>query len=330
MKLYHLIWILALFLPLSSAHAEKVVFLTGDDEYRSEESMPMIAKILERDYEFETVVGFSLDDDGHINPMNQNSLTMTEELADADLMVMFLRYRRPTEESFQHILDYLAKGKPLVAFRTSTHAFRFEEARGRNEWGWQNDPKAIHSLAGGEKVRELVGQSWITHHGHFDDGHKTLTRVELKPDQKDHPILRGVKAFEAYSWLYHVEGGGDTVAGNPVFLLEGTSLESNHEKKGNTDRYPLTNPVAWTKTHMGKDGKAGRVFTTTLGHPYDFKLEPMRRLAIQGILWALGKEDEIPAGGVNAEVVGSYEPSNSGFGEDDFKAGLTPADVLGK
>ncbi|MEM1296909.1 MAG: hypothetical protein AAGH89_16205, partial [Verrucomicrobiota bacterium] len=143
------------------------------------------------------------------------------------------------------------------------------------------------------------------------------------------PILRGVEPFEAYSWLYHVEGGGDTLAGDPVLLLNGTSLRSRHEAKGNTERYPLTNPVAWTKTHAGENGKDGRVFTTTLGHSYDFKLAPMRRLALQGILWALGKEDLIPGVGVNTEVVGVYEPNNSGFGEDKFKQGLTPASILG-
>ena len=321
---------IAIQLAVATAHAEKVVFLSGDDEYRSEESMPMLAKMLERDFGFETAVGFSLDENGHINPTAQNSLTMTEELSDADLMVMFLRYRRPSEDVFANILNYINAGKPIVAFRTSTHAFRFEEERGRNEWGYQNDPKAIHSLAGGESVRELLGQGWIIHHGHFDDGKKPLTKVTLKTDKTNHPILRGVEPFEAYSWLYHVQGGGDTIAGDPELLLDGTSLRSRHADKGNTDRYPLTNPIAWTKTHKGKSGKVGRVFTTTLGHSYDFRLAPMRRLAIQGMLWAMGKEDLIPQEGVKTDVVGAYNPSNSGFGDDKFKKGITPEMVLGK
>ena len=314
----------------STVIAQKVVLLSGDDEYRSEESMPMIARMLERDYGFETAVGFSLDENGHINPTAQTSMTMTAELADADLMVMFLRYRRPSEEAFANILGYIEAGKPIVAFRTSTHAFRFEEERGRNNWGYQNDPKKIHSLAGGESVRELLGQSWIIHHGHFDDGKKPLTKVTVRSGQSDHPILRGIDSFEAYSWLYHVQGGGDTMAGDPVLLLDGTSLRSRHADKGQTDRYPLTNPVAWTKAHTGKNGKSGRVFTTTLGHSYDFKLAPMRRLAIQGILWALGKEALIPNEGVKTEVVGVYEPNNSGFGENKFKRGLTPDMMFGE
>ena len=99
--------------------------------------------------------------------------------------------------------------------------------------------------------------------------------------------MRGVESFDAYSLLYHVEGGGDSVAGDPAFLLNGKSLRSNKEERGQLNRYPISNPVAWRKTHDG-GFKHARVFTTTLGHPYDFKIPMMLRLALQGILWAYG------------------------------------------
>ena len=118
----------------------KVVFLTGDEEYRSEESMPMLAKILRRDFGFHVSVGFSLDEDGVIDPNAATSLTKTEELADADLMVLFLRFRRPDEASFQCILDYLESGKPVVAFRTSTHAFRFTQESPHTGMGLSGRP----------------------------------------------------------------------------------------------------------------------------------------------------------------------------------------------
>ena len=124
---------LVLFLALAafatSAFAQenpKIVFLTGDEEYRSEESMPMLASILRRDFDFDVSVGFSVDEHGYIDVNATESLTGTEELADADLMVLFLRFRRPDEATFQRVLDFLEAGKPVVAFRTSTHAFRFE------------------------------------------------------------------------------------------------------------------------------------------------------------------------------------------------------------
>ncbi len=317
---FTLIFTLVMVPPLI-ADETRVLFLTGDEEYRSEESMPMIAKILEREIGFETVIGYSLNEKGEIDPNAAESLTRMEELDDADLLVMFLRYRRPTKKQFQHFLDYIESGKPIVALRTSTHAFRFADGAGLDHWGYQNDPKQIHSLAGGESVRDLLGQTWVTHHGHFDDGDNPLTEVKIAEGAASHPILRGVEPFQAYSWLYHVQGGGDTIAGDPTILLEGKSLRSQHEEKGNLDRYPLENPVAWTKSYGNKPDS--RVFTTTLGHPYDFKVESMRKLVLNGILWALGREGEIPAEGVDASLDEPYEPNNSGFGEK-FKKGMRP------
>jgi len=308
----------------------KVVFLAGDEEYRSEESLPMLAKILERDYGFDTVVGFSVDEEGFVDPLESESLTMTEELKDADLLVLYLRFRRPPEEIFRNILAYFERGGPVVAFRTSTHAFRFAYDAGRDAWGYQNDPEKQHSLGGGEKIREILGQSWITHHGHFDDGKSPLTDVTVRADHEAHPILRGVEPFPAYSWLYHVDGGDHTLAGSPELLLDGRALQSNKIERGQTDEFPLTNPVAWTKSYAGSNGSEGRVFTTTLGHPYDFKDPNMRRLSIQGMLWALGREDLIPGEGVNADTVGVFDPNNSGFGEDAFKQRRKPEDFTGK
>jgi glucose/arabinose dehydrogenase/mono/diheme cytochrome c family protein len=315
--------------PLMAQETEskpKIVFLTGDEEYRSEESMPMLARILRRDFDFDVSVGFSVDAHGIVDPNAAESLTRTEELVDADLMVLFLRFRRPDEATFQRILDFLAAGKPVVAFRTSTHAFRFEADSKWADWGSQPDPTFVHSFGDGALIRDLVGQKWITHHGHFSDGHDPLTAVTLDPTQHEHPILRGVEPFDAYSWLYHVEGGGDTVTGDPTFLLHGQALRSNHEANGNLDRFPLNNPVAWTGHHYWGEAPA-RVFTTTLGHPYDFRHGAMRRLALQGILWAMGAEDQIPDEGVPADPVRPYEPNNSGFG-DTYKPGHHPEDFF--
>ncbi|MEM1443832.1 MAG: ThuA domain-containing protein [Verrucomicrobiota bacterium] len=318
-----------LFTTAKGEETTKVLFLTGDDEYRSEESMPMLAKMLERDFGFETVVGFSLDEKGYILPSAADSLTRMEDLEDADLLVLFTRFRRPSPERFQFFLDYLERGGPIVAFRTSTHAFRFAHDAGMNEWGFQNDPQQIHSLAGGEKIREILGQGWITHHGHFDDGDKPLTEVTVHEGAASHPILTGVEPFSAFSWLYHVDGGDHSLAGDPDLLLDGRALQSNKIERGQTDKFPLTNPVAWTKTYEEKEGTAGRVFTTTLGHPYDFRDANMRRLSVQSILWALGKEDLIPDEGVETETVEAYEPNNSGFGEKDFKQEMKPTDFTG-
>ena len=288
-----------------------IVFVTGDEEYRSEESMPMLARILKRDYGFEVSVCYALNEEGFIDPNVLDNIEGLERLQDADMMVLFTRFRALPDSQAHHILKFAESGKPMVGFRTTTHAFLYKDDTERehlnNDW-----------------PTRVFGQQWITHHGHFDDGDAPLTRVEITEDMQSHPILSGVTGFDAFSWLYHVDGGEWELFGDTNVLLHGTALQSSHANAGRLDQYPLTNPVAWTKTYTGESGVSARVFFTTLGHPYDFKDESMRKLALNGILWALNHE--IPDGGANAEPAVPYEPNNSGFG-DKFKPNMRPADL---
>lgn len=294
----------------SAQSTPHVVFVTGDEEYRSEESMPMLAGILERDYGFRVTVLYSVDSLGFINPNRADNIPGLEALDSADLMVLFLRYRALPEDQRRHILDFAESGRPMVGFRTTTHAFLHKD-----------DPAL--ALLNEDWPRRVFGQKWITHHGHFDDGAAPLTEVDLLPWQTGHPILRGVSPFQAYSWLYHVEGGDHQLYGDCRLLLTGRSLRSSHEQEGRLDQFPLVNPVAWTKSYTGSAGISARVFFTTLGHPYDFREESMRKLALNGILWALGREDLIGPAGADAAFAAPYEPNNSGFGER-FKKGRKP------
>lgn len=291
-------------------HDTKVVFVTGDEEYRSEESMPMLAAILRRDFGFDVEVLFALDEEGVIDPNNLENIPGLEALADADLMVLFTRFRALPDSQLQHILDYAESGRPMVGFRTSTHAFLYED-----------DPERAH--LNDDWPQRVFGQHWITHHGHFEDGAIPLTEVALIPWKTSHPVVRGVQPFKAYSWLYHVDGGEHELYGDSKPLLFGTALRSQHQQEGNLDRYPLSNPVVWTKSYTGESGIPARVFFTTLGHPYDFRAESMRKLALNGILWALGREGEIPTDGAPAGYASEYEPNNSGFG-NVYKHGLRP------
>ncbi len=301
-----------------------VVFVTGDEEYRSEESMPMLAAILRERFGFRVTVCYSLADDGTIDPNNTLSITGLEALADADLMVMFTRFRALPDDQLAMIMDYVASGKPMAGFRTATHAFRYPDdhphaERFNNAW-----PRAV------------FGSGWVSHHGHHGDNHSRLTAVAPVWREGDaaHPVTRGVSHFQASSWLYHVHGGEGhrPLSGDSTPLVRGWSLRSNHEREGRLDRFPLEQPVAWVKTFSESDeaGDGARVFFTTLGHPYDFQEVDMRRLAIQGLLWAIGAEAQIPEGGLSDELlvpIYPYEPNPSGFG-DKFKVGLTPEMLL--
>lgn len=277
-----------------------IVFVVGDEEYRSEESMPMLSEIAHRELGAKITICYSVDSLGFVDPNRQDHITGLEALETADLMVMFTRFRALPDHELKYITDYVESGKPIIGFRTSTHAFLYKDDSSKfhmnNEW-----------------PTKVFGQQWITHHGHFDDGEKPLTAVSIIENKSD-PILNGVMPFDAYSWLYHVDGGEWKLYGDSRPILEGRSLKSGHEKKGNLDKFPLTNPVAWTKTYTGKSGNTSKVFFTTLGHPYDWKNENMRRLAMNSIYWALNMD--VPQDGANVEFVSTYNPFNSGFGKE--------------
>lgn len=287
----------------------KVVFVIGDEEYRSEESMPMLAGILRRELEAEISLCYPLDSAGYIDPNRLDNIEGLAALDSADLMVLFTRFRALPPKQLKHILDYAESGKPMVGFRTATHAFLYPDS-------------SSYTHLNAEWPAEVFGQQWITHHGHFEDGKIPLTAV--RPDTTmSHPILKGVSPFQAYSWLYHVDGGDWQLQGDSEPLVYGHALRSGHEAAGRLDQFPLDNPVAWTKTYTGKSGKASRVFFTTLGHPYDWRNPNMRRLALNGIYWAL---DLTVTDSLDVAYTAPYLPNNSGFGQK-FKQGLKPEDM---
>src|SRR5258708_17307069 len=104
-----------------------IVFISGDEEYRSEESLPMLAKILAVRHGFKCTVLFSINGaDGTIDPVIQTNTPGMEALDSADLCVMALRFRELPDEKMKHFVDYLNAGKPIIALRTSTHAFAYD------------------------------------------------------------------------------------------------------------------------------------------------------------------------------------------------------------
>lgn len=251
-----------------------VVFVTGDCEYRSEISMPMLAAILEKHHGMKCSFCFATDEKGERKPKYLQNISGLESLESADLAVFFLRYRQLPPEQLQRILSYVNSGKPCVGFRTTTHAFRYPSG---DETKW-NDGFG----------RSVFGQKWISHHGH-----DSSTRAFLAVG--DHPIVRGVAPeFFCRSWLYQVT----PLAGDCTTLAIGQAVKG---EKPDGQLFGTPNPVAWTKTHHG-----ARVFFTTLGHPKDFENEAVRKLALNGVFWALGKESEIPKGGVKCDPVTPY------------------------
>lgn len=236
-----------------------VVFVTGDHEYSGEQTLPLLAAELEKNYGMRTkVLKTSPDQNG------EKDLPGLEVLKDADLAVFFLRWRLLPNEQLKHIDEYLKSGKPVMGFRTTTHAFNFPADDERKRWN------AFGQFAFGGPP----GWGGAAKHTHY--GHKSTTDVTVIPAAAKHPILTGVDpAFHAASWLYRVQP--DYPAKGSTWLLMGKSV--------NPDKEATENPVAWT----WQNEWGGKTFFTTLGHPEDFQVESFQRLVVNAIHWELGK-----------------------------------------
>src|SRR5436305_11706325 len=91
-----------------------IVLVSGDEEYRSEESLPQLGKILARHHGFKCTVLFAIDPkDGTINP-NVSNIPGLEALKTADLMIIFTRFRDLPDEQMKHVVEYLEAGKPVI------------------------------------------------------------------------------------------------------------------------------------------------------------------------------------------------------------------------
>jgi len=291
---------------------KRIVFVTGDDEYRSEESMPMLAKILARRHGFDCTVLFAIDPKtGAIDPSVQNNIPGLEKLDDADLMVMFTRFRDLPAGQMEHVLKYTNSGKLIIGIRTATHAFNFPRESPFAKWTW-NAPD-------GGWGRTVLGETWISHYGnHMQES----TRGTVVPDRKDEPIVRGVGDIWCETDVYGIK----SLSGDGKPLLMGQPLQGmKPTDPPNTDKPPL--PVAWTKSYTGIEGKAARVFATTMGGPNDFKDENLRRLLVNACYWGIGLEEKIPEKN-DVQIVGPYSPTRLGF--DKYQRGVKPAELTMK
>src|SRR5215207_9873777 len=116
---------------------KRIVLISGDEEYRSEEALPQLGKILAKHHGFDCCVLFAIDPkSGLINPNNRQSIPGISSIKDADLIVVFLRWRDLPDDQLQIIDDYLKAGKPVIGIRTATHAFKPE---GNSKWARYGD-----------------------------------------------------------------------------------------------------------------------------------------------------------------------------------------------
>jgi hypothetical protein len=312
--------------PAGKANGKHIVFLSGDEEYRGEESLPMLAKILSQRHGFKCTVLFALDADGTINPDNQKSLPGSEALDSADAIVMALRFRQWPDEAMARFQKAWLAGKPIVALRTSTHAFAFPAGSKWSNYTWNSKGPWI-----GGWGKLVLGETWVTHWGK----HKVeATRTVAEPAAKNDPLLRGVGEIFGPTDVYEVYPPSDAkvlLRGAVLATMERGSQLATHSKKRASDgaMQPVNEPmmpVAWTREVKNPSGATNRVFCTTMGDAIDLTDESMRRLVVNGVYWSLGMD--IPAK-ADVRYVDGYEPSFYGF--KAYRRGLKVADLaLGK
>ena len=297
-----------------------LVFLTGDEEYRGEEGLPMLAKILSQRHGFKCTVLFALDPDGTINPDNNASVPDSAALDSADGIVLALRFRQWPDAAMKRFADAVVRGVPVIGLRTSTHAFRFPE----------NSSSAYKHF--NDFGREVLGENWVSHWGANRRG---ATRGVIEPGAKSDPILRGVTDVFADSGVYEAH----PVAGSKI-LMRGQVLkgmnpsdppdrEQRKTRKADGREQGINDPmmpVAWTRLHENPNGKTNRVFCTTMGAATDLASEGLRRMVVNAVFWGFGLE--IPST-TDVRFVDPYEPSPYAF--KGYRRGITPDDhALGK
>jgi len=317
----------------SDSNAKHIVLVSGDEEYRSEEALPQLAKILSKHHGFKCTVLFAQNPDrpGIVDANYVKNIPGLEALSSADAMLLFTRFRALPDEQMQHFEDYLVAGKPVVAIRTATHAFNFKESDSTNFAHYSNGYSGERAEWTDGFGRLVLGEKWHTHHGH----HKHQSTRGVFPEEgHNNPITNGIKSGDIWGStdVYGVrlplpEDSQAVILGqvinragefdeNDIFFgMKDTDTELATENNTGLKVNDVLMPIAWTKSYQIPDGKKGKAFTSTIGAASDLLNEGVRRLLVNGVFWALGAEIPEKA---NVELVGDYDPSAYGFKDDAY------------
>ena len=294
-----------------------VVLIAADQEYRSEQSMPMLGKILAKHHGFDCTVLFCFNDKGLVDPtmpvypekgkedeFQQHNIPGLEHLEKADLVIFFTRLLSLPAEQQELIVRYIDSGKPIIGLRTANHGFR-------DPLPYKIDGKQV------QFGKDILGGSFMSHHGNW---HRDSTRGDLVAEMADHAILRGVKDIWGPSDVYRTYKEGEQLPAGCTTLVFGQPL-IGRERGGsdNPKKEPL--PVAWIKDWKTSEGKTSRVFHCTMGSAKDFESDGLRRLVVNAAYWCIDLDQEI-SGTSSVDYVGNYKPRPSGFDYDNL--GVTP------
>ena len=295
-----------------------VVLISGDEEYRSEEALPMLAQILSF-HGYKTTVLFAMDNEGkYVDPTNNKTLSNPAALDSADAIVMSIRWRQWNDKAMEHFHNAFERGIPIIGLRTSTHPFKgrqgpyakYGDGTGK-EGGWD------HGFG-----RHVLGEKWINHHGrHAVEG----TRTVVERANKNHPILKGVDTIFGRTDVYGVNPR------QPATILMRGEVTKTLDPKSRAVKGQKNDPmmpVAWTREHKHDNGKVSKIFMTTMGSADDLVDINLRRLVINAVYWGLEmKAPDVPTSKF-AKLQNTYKPTMYGF--KDEGDGLRKGPIRGK
>ncbi len=291
-----------------TSNGKHIVFLSGDEEYRSEEGLPQMGKILSQRHGFKCTVLFSQDTDGTINPNNSTNVPGMHLLAGADLVVNQFRFRELPDADMKHFVDYLNSGKPMMVLRTATHAFNYERNKQSvyARYDWRHKGGVWTGGFGGA----VVGETWTYHHGNHGG---EATRGIVDGANRAHPILRNVN---------DVFGPTDVYGVNPDFpkdatiLMHGLTLTGMKPTDGPNVNKAIM-PLVWLRDYRGETGKTSKVLCSTIGAASDLESADLRRLFINASYFLTGLD--VPKS-ADVTPIGEFKPLMFGFNK--FKKGV--------
>lgn len=293
--------------PGSGKH---VVLISGDEEYRSEQALPQLARILAR-HGFDCTVLFALAPNGTIDPNVNDNIPGLETLDRADLMILLTRWRNLPDAQMKHIVDYVESGRPIIGLRTATHAFDLKSSPTYRRYTWNSKEWE------GGFGRQVLGETWVNHHGKH--AVQSTLGIVVK-GQESNPILRGIASGDIWVptdvYAVHLP-----LPENSVPLILGEVLEGMHATDppaAGKQNDPMM-PVAWTRSY-----KSARVFTSTMGSAQDLQNAAFRRLLVNAVYWATGIESKIDPK-LNVDLIGLYDPLPFKF--NGAAKGVKPADL---
>ena len=155
---------------------KNLVLIASDHEYRAEETIPALARILAVHHGIDCTVLCGLNKDGEIEAGISN-IPGLEALKKADGMVICTRFLALPPEQMKHIDDYLNRAGPVVGLRTSTHGFNYKNDKDPYyKYHFRYTGKDYEAGFG----HQVLGQSWVGHYGKTTHKVHALTSLRIR------------------------------------------------------------------------------------------------------------------------------------------------------